>query len=413
MSINPEKYIGLEDNKTFHCELGFPTETVFTNHSETDTDFYNPSVMQSVKPSKFLAHFKFNGESKNVTPHFNPKEKHFCYPVEPMVKLIPFQRLAKIKYDTVLAERLRNNVDDCRRELGFNGFTPTQQTINRFFYKYMGPDGHQELLDRLVVRLKEVMDKKGIPFGVRVGVDSTPLETLPKDETGVYNLHYLETYDIGKMVKVQFLVCVDTGIPITSIVTDGNSYDGHYLMSLLNKAKSLGFDIKEVYGDNHYGSYENWAKVSVLFGAKCFFNLCEDDTLRPDGTERKIRQQYQRFWKEEGFVPDADFNYVCKFLMEHGVYESVGAYYRNQWWKIRQKDLVEYKVLKSPRNNNETLHGILKEQLDFNKHLSRKGWNNIDIYVKQYVITMVIVALIRAENGVKGGFVKVSEGVFS
>jgi len=65
------------------------------------------------------------------------------------------------------------------------------------------------------------------------------------------------------------------------------------------------------------------------------------------------------------------------------------------------------------RNLCESLHGIMKEQLDMDKHLSGKGWERIEIYALQFLITMVIVALIRIENGVEEGFTRVSEGVFN
>lgn len=55
----------------------------------------------------------------------------------------------------------------------------------------------------------------------------------------------------------------------------------------------------------------------------------------------------------------------------------------------------------------------MKEQLDMDKHLSGKGWDKIEIYALQFLITMVIVALIRIENGIEEGFTRVSEGVFS
>ena len=56
---------------------------------------------------------------------------------------------------------------------------------------------------------------------------------------------------------------------------------------------------------------------------------------------------------------------------------------------------------------------ILKEQMLFEKNIDGKGWDKIKIYTLQFMITMVTVALVRAENGVREGFNKISEGVFS
>lgn len=72
------------------------------------------------------------------------------------------------------------------------------------------------------------------------------------------------------------------------MIAGANAYDGNYLIPLLEKIRSLSFDFQEVYGDNHYGTFENWAKVPILFNARCFFALAEDAVFREDGTTEII-----------------------------------------------------------------------------------------------------------------------------
>jgi hypothetical protein len=338
-----------------------------------------------------------------------------------MIKLIPYQRLSKLRWLTVVEERLRNNIDDCAKRLGFasdgnGGFiVPNRRTIGRFYNDYLGVKGHRILFNRLLKRLKNEMDRRDISFGGKIGVDSMPLETLFNDPIGGYNAHYLQDYNIGKMVKVHIAVCLDTGIPLAVTISGANTYDGDYLIPLFKRIRRLGFDFKEVYGDNHYGSLKNWAVVSLMFNTTCYFSLAEPNVFRKDGTEEYIQREYQKFWNENDFQlrNKVTIEEMLNYLLKHGRYECVGAYFRNQFWKIRDKNEHIYKYIKSKRNLCESLHGILKEQLDMDKHLSGKGWEKIEIYVLQFLITMVIVALIRIENGVKEGFTKVSEGVFS
>ncbi len=110
-----------------------------------------------------------------------------------------------------------------------------------------------------------------------------PLKTLRHDSVGKINAYYFQKYGIGDMVKAHFATCVDTGIPLALMVTDANAYDGHSLTPILQLVKELGVDFEEVYGDAHYGTIENWAKVPLSFGAKCYFQLTKDAIFRGDG----------------------------------------------------------------------------------------------------------------------------------
>lgn len=429
------------DNKCFHMEimwndLPFSTDKdtgwsttlneelrsdEMQSNSEFEDYFYNPNETHSIKPAKFLSYLNLNGGCRDIFPNYQPKNGHFHYPMEAMIKLIPYQRLSKLRWLTVVEERLKNNVDGCAEQLGFatngNGefIVPNRRTIGRFFTEYLGVKGHRKLFDYLLLRLKEKMDERRISFGKKVGVDSTPLETLTNDSIGGFNAYYFKQYGLGKMVKVHIAVCLDTGVPLAMRISGANTYDGNYLISFLKKLKRLGFDFHGVYGDNHYGTLKNWAKVPLMFNTKCYFSLAEGAVFREDGIIKNIQREYQKFWKEKDFIPQnqTTIEYILTYLLNHDKYVYAGAYYRNQFWKIREKNKHIYEYIRSRRNLCESLHGIMKEQLDMDKHLSGKGGDRIEIYALQFLITMVVVALIRIENGIGEGFTKVSEGVFS
>ncbi|MBU1940135.1 MAG: transposase, partial [Candidatus Thermoplasmatota archaeon] len=238
-----------------------------------------------------------------------PKTTHFHYKFEPMLKLMVYQRLARIRYHSILEERLQHNVDKCAINLGFEKrVTPDRRTIGMFYFQYLQKEGHQNFFDSLVIRCKETCDKLGIQFGKRIGVDSTPLETLPSDAVGEYNAHYVQAKHLGKMVKVHVASCLDTGIPLAYLVTGANEYDGNILLPLLEKIRNLGIVFDEVYGDGHYDTQENWAKINLLYHALCYFNLRDGAIYNQNGSYQEIKRQYQKFHTCDDFVVSSDLS---------------------------------------------------------------------------------------------------------
>ena len=104
---------------------------------------------------------------------------------------------------------------------------------------------------------------------------------------------------------------------------------------------------------------------------------------------------------------------MLKVLFEHGYYEEVGAYSRNQWLKVKHENPEEYERIYHRRSVSENLHSILKEQLLFDENLNAKGFEAIEFYARQFLVTLLFVALTRVENGVSEGLAKVNPTAFS
>jgi len=215
------------------------------------------------------------------------------------------------------------------------------------------------------------------------------------------------------MVKVHFATCVDANIPLELIVTDANAYDGHYLIPMLEKLRELGIEPEEIYGDAHYGTIENWAVCSMLFNCRCYFQIPENAKFNKKGTKEWIEKTYNGIAYEEGLDYDVSFDEVLRALFEHEYYEEVGVYFRNQWLKVKHKNPEEYERIYHRRNVSENLHSILKEQLLFDKNLNVKGFEAIEYYARQFLVTLLFVALTRVENGVSKGLAKVNPTAFS
>jgi hypothetical protein len=398
------------ENMSFGWSYGFNDPTYeWQEKAKKKNEFYNPATDHSIKPAKFLGYFNTDFEP----PNYTPATKHFHFPIESMLKLIPFKRLMGIRWDTVLAERLKNNVHGCRDLLGFGERTPCQQSLSLFFNKYMGVDGHFTFFEKTLLKLKNEMELKGIKFGERLGIDSTPLPVMKNDDTGDINVHYYETFGIFKMVKIHIITCLDTGIPIGVAFSGGTNYDGDYLIPLIKRLTILGFKIKEVYGDGHYNSFKNWATLNVIYGIDCYFNMPKISKYKIEGSIPSIKRRYQSYHNEEDWIQTDDEKAMMVYLIRKEDYVYVGGHFRNKWWRIWKYHRDEYDIIKGERNKCENTNSILKEQMLFEKNIDGKGWNKIKIYTLQFMITMVTVALVRAENGVREGFNRISEGVFS
>lgn len=182
---------------------------------------------------------------------------------------------------------------------------------------------------------------------------------------------------------------------------------------MIEKARSMGFRIKEVYGDGHYNNFKNWAILSVIYGIDCYFNMPEGVKIKPEGTLPRIQKKYQSYHNEVDWIPTDNEYKMMKYLIEKGHSDYVGGYFKNRWYRIWRYHKDEYKKIKGKRSICENTNSILKEQMLFEKNIDGKGWKKLKIYGLQFMIAMVTVALIRAENGVRDGFMKVSDGVFS
>ena len=104
-------------------------------------------------------------------------------------------------------------------------------------------------------------------------------------------------------------------------------------------------------------------------------------------------------WKEPDYMPNAGLDYVLKFLLSHGVVESVGAYFRNQCLETKSRDPESWQEIYNMRQSSERFHAHPKEQLGLERNLRVKGVDAIDVYTNLFWISECATALTRAQNG--------------
>ena len=373
-------------------------------------EFYDPSATQPMEASKFLSFLNLNPVVKELKSYYKDLQ-HFHYPIDAMLRTIIYQRLVGLRHTTQLATKLRNSWrDTIPRNLGYREKPdgrfeiPDRRTIDHFVRKRLGRTGTNLVLDLMIIELRKYLARRRINLGRRIAVDSTPLEGMYGDEDAEYNGHYELS-----MYKVHQATCVDTGLSIAKFVSRANDYDGDYLIPLIRKLQRLGIAVDEVIADHSYGDFNNWARLNVEFGIKTYFNLSKRDTHRYDGTPSKLKKQYNAMWKEADYVPEADLDYVLRFLLSHGVVDPVGAYFRNQWLELKERDPEAWKRIYDKRTTAERFHSHVKEQLGLERNLRVKGIEPIEVYTNLYWIAEIAAALTRVQNGIKASLLRANQ----
>jgi len=307
------------------------TRTVIDESAETDR-FYDPSPEHPMGASMFLSFLDLGSIIKELKSFYKDLG-HFHYPIDAMLRTVIYQRLVGLRHTTQLETKLNNSWNhSVPRNLGFvenpDGTfkIPNRRTIDHFIWKRLGRTGTSLVLDMTVTELRKRLARRRVGLGRTIAVDSTPLEAMHDDEDADYNGHYELS-----MYKVHQATCAETGLSLAKIVSRANDYDGDYLIPLVRKLQRLGIDVETVIGDQHYGTFNNYARLNLEYGTKLYCNLSKNDTFRYDGTPSRLKKQYNAMWKEPDYIPNADLNYVLGFLLSHGVVDSVGAYFRNQW----------------------------------------------------------------------------------
>jgi len=372
--------------------------------------FSDPTPEQPMEASKFLSFLRLDPITKELRSFYIDLE-HFHYPLDAMLRTVIYQRLVGLRHTTQLKTKLNNSWNNTiPRNLGFREKgegtleIPDRRTIDHFVWKRLGRTGTNLVLDLMVIELRKELARKRIRLGRRVAVDSTPLEGMYKDEDAEYNGHYEMN-----MYKVHQATCVDTGLSLAKIVSRANDYDGDYLIPLVRKLQKLGIAVDEIIGDQHYGTFNNWARMNVEYGIRTYFNLSARDTYRHDGTPSRLKIQYNAMWKEPDYVLNADLDYILKFLLSHGIIDSVGAYFRNHWLELKGREPEKWQKIYDKRTTAERFHSHVKEQLGLERNLRVKGIESVEVYTNLFWIAEIAATLTRVQNGIKASLLRASQ----
>jgi len=386
------------------CMLGDCDEEELPELERLSRVFVNPSSENPMKASEFLQ-FLDARELVRVLRTFYKREPE--YPLIALLKSLVYKRLMKIKWFTTYEKHLNEHPNEAV-QLGFrkiNGVVqvPNHETFRQLENERLGPEGYRKLRLKLVEQVIATAKNLGLVIGENVGVDSTPLEAKAKDNEAAYNDHYKK-----HMYKSHVLVDLETFLPLAACTTIGTAYDGHSFQSLVREAVACGARPERAYGDQHYGTYENYAFVNCELKAKARFRLAVDDSHNEDGELAQLRRVYQTFWRDPDFKENANDEEMLQFLYHHGEQKQVGAVFRNLAVSEREECPDGFFHSLYPRSACEGSNSIWKEQLDFEHSFKKKGLKNAAIHTTGTAFAVLLVALTRLQHGITNGLARVA-----
>jgi len=321
------------------------------------------------------------------------------YPVLPQFLSVVYMKLCKIKKLSVLYRKLRT--DDCRlaESLGFrkNGGkveVPSYQNLWVFLKKRLTEQKIDELSQFILARLNGELSLRGREFGKNVAHDGIVVRAY--DDEAKYNDHYKTT-----MYKGEVGFDLDNFVPICGEAAPSTDYDGRYVKGFMERLDAVEKKRRTVYLDGHYASIENYARLNHVHNARSVINIPGDQRIISDaGKEENIDKWYQRLHGREDFAIGATIDDKLSLLLKYGRVGEVGYYYRNKYVAEYLKDPGAYLKEYHNRSLEETANNLMKNGLvDIENASNGTGIANRNLHIKLCVLTMQLVALIRAHRG--------------
>ena len=372
-------------------------------------DFINPKHEKApVEISEFLKELDLSTIENLVLRNYK-NDYHSRFPPMAMTKSIILMRHKKIKSFPKLADYLIVN-KECAANLGFDTKKPmpSKKTLWHFATKRLKPSW-KSIIDKTIQEVVLRLRSYGIEIGKEIAVDATPIEALQNDKEAIYNGHYKLL-----MYKLYTAVDVHYRIPLAYAVDEGTASDSGNLIPLLYQVKQKGIDFDYVYADGAFESHSNFAEIHMRFSANFRTNLGEYYTLSEEGSRESIEWHYERSWNKAPHYRSLrtinnDIDYMMMVLVDIGETHAVGNYYRNTLIREVEEAPAEYEEqYKSARTRIEEFHGHIKEQLEIEHKLNRKGLENVRQYLEMCLFSYLCVALNRLQHGVTDGLVDLS-----
>jgi hypothetical protein len=185
--------------------LGNRTISKETIEQEIYKTFETFKEQKNIKIVDFLKAF-------DATSFQTERYRRIKFSYESLLKLIFFQKLKGIKFDTKLAKHLRQNPSE-KFKLGFTE-TPDRTQIG-YFINHILDDEIKELIDFTVSKIEEVSEKFGILLDVK-----TFQPEKPQRETKEQNQHLQrneKTKDICRLFKKRFAPFINLNLKNNTI----------------------------------------------------------------------------------------------------------------------------------------------------------------------------------------------------
>jgi len=276
--------------------------------------------------------------------------------------------------------------------LGF-GFIPSYQQLYHFITYRINSKGTKKIFDVLLQKVIYECEKKDIPVGREIIIDSSPFEK--KNDDATYNTHYGITGYKWHNVR-----CVRTDIPLEYHVSTITDYDGDFFAPLVYRLKMIhNIHPKRAFADGHYSDGKNLMRMREYFGIESICHIDKNAVIKPDADIRELKRQYQKLWESELFKTDASIDYMKWFLMMYDKTEVLEGFYHNQMLMKYLKDPEKYEKKYVIRELIEHCHGREKRLTEI-KNIQARDMEKFTAHLGMHVVSILALTLVRLQNGI-------------
>ncbi len=264
-----------------------------------------------------------------------------------------------------------------------NDKLPSSSKLCDFITKQLTIRELEKIMLNLGSQLYSILSKKA--WLNISSLDSTPVEAARYDKYALYNPHYK-----CKMYKAHIMMF--GVLPLYMKFTDGTTNDKAPLPKLLEDVQGLGMKFHEMNLDAGYDSFESFAQIWKIFGAKPNIAIREDAVLNRKGTLKTLDKQINKAWRE-GMNIRKPIEEKLDYLYNKGKIELTGAYFRNQI--IERGQGYSY----SFRSHQERIHCNIKKIVKFDvRYVHNK---NKELHTLWSFISYQILCLTALQNNLK------------
>jgi hypothetical protein len=365
----------------------------FYVYCEADEQFVNPTFDNPVRVQEIMKYM----DLEFLRPILNELyEEAWRFHFDPLsvFKTMIYWRLKGHRFLTDVFNDLLTD-PTLADTLGF-GFIPSYQQLYHFITCRVNSHGTKKIFDKLLQKVIFECEKRDIPVGKEIIIDSSPFEKKNKDAT--YNTHYKVTGYKWHNVR-----CALTNIPLEYHVSKITDYDGDYFSPLVYRIRMIHeINPIRVFADGHYSDGKNLMRMREYFGIEPICHIDKNAVIKPDADLKELKRQYQKLWNSELFKTDADIDYIKWFLMVHGKTEVLENFYHNQMLKKYMKDEEAYKRKYLVREAIEHCHGREKRLTEI-KNIQANNIDKFTAHIGMHIVSILSLVLVRLQNGVIDG----------
>lgn len=391
--------------------MGYNTDTSISNYwnrrglvdpaaaslfDERLDNFTNPTPQDPVRVAQFLAHADLGFLESVLESKYRDPDRVELPPLA-MLNAVVFRKLTRISSWEKTVNHLRTHPEDAVR-LGFRHADgrvrlPSGEWLRKWSRDRVDLETWETVLDELVERLRRALERHGIPLGLDVSQDATPVKARG-DPDAEYNDHYqIRGY------KLDLVMDRVLGVPLGKELIGVNEPEGACLRPGLERLKRLGFHVESIAIDHGYTGFENLAYLARR-GIRVHCRPNKSWVVRSDATIAELRRWYGKHWSDDAYRSNATLDRVVAFLVDKGHTELVGAWYRNDLMAELEEAPTEALEVYHQRNYSESVNGHFKNDLDLVWGWKGCGPESFDLHATQCVVSLLIVALTRARNGI-------------